>query len=90
MNLPNPLISKLKANKMMAKGLLCHLVSVNDLDHDVPFIDSLPVNEFLDVFREDLPVVPPLREIDFGIDLEPDTKPISIPPYIMAQKNSKS
>ena len=67
---------------MMAKGLLCHLVSVNDLDHDVPSIDSVPVvNEFLDVFPEDLPGVPPLREIDFGIDLEPDTKPISIPLY---------
>ncbi|XP_069150862.1 uncharacterized protein [Solanum lycopersicum] len=63
---PNPLISKLKANKMMAKGLLCHLVSVNDLDHDVPSIDSVPVvNEFLDVFPENLPGVPPLREIDF-------------------------
>ncbi|XP_069155812.1 uncharacterized protein [Solanum lycopersicum] len=63
---PNPLISNLKANKMMAKGLLCHLVSVNDLDHDVPSIDSVPVvNEFLDVFPEDLPGVPPLREIDF-------------------------
>ncbi|XP_069150443.1 uncharacterized protein [Solanum lycopersicum] len=44
--------------------------------------DSVPVvNEFLDVFPEDLPGVPPLREIDFGIELEPDTKPISIPPY---------
>ena len=48
---PNPLISNLKANKMMSKGLLCHLVSVNDLDHDIPSIDSVPVvNEFLDVF----------------------------------------
>ncbi|XP_069150399.1 uncharacterized protein [Solanum lycopersicum] len=87
---PNPLISNLKANKMMAKGLLCHLVSVNDLDHDVPSIDSVPVvNEFLDVFPEDLPGVPPLREIDFGIDLEPDTKPISIPPYRMAPAKLK-
>ncbi|XP_069155776.1 uncharacterized protein [Solanum lycopersicum] len=63
---PNPLISNLKANKMMAKGLLCHLVSVNDLDHDVPPIDSVfVVNEFQDVFPEDLPGVPPLREIEF-------------------------
>ena len=36
---PNPLISNLKSNKMMSKGLLCHLVSVNDLDHDIPSID---------------------------------------------------
>ena len=42
------------------------------------------VNEFLDVFPDDLPGVPPPREIDFGIDLEPNTKPISIPPYKMA------
>ena len=28
--------------------------------------------------------VPPLREVDFGINIEPDTKPISIPPYRMA------
>ena len=55
---------------MMSKGLLCHLVSVNDLDHDIPSIDSVPVvNEFLDVFLEYLRGVPPLGEIDFGIDL---------------------
>ena len=66
---------------MMSKGLLCHLVSVNDLDHDIPSIDSVPVvNEFQDVFPDDLPGISLPREIDFGIDLELDTKPISIPP----------
>ena len=39
------------------------------------------VNEFLDVFPEDFPGVASLREIDFVIDLEPDTKLISIPFY---------
>ena len=87
---PNPLISNLKANKMMSKGLLCHLVSVNGLDHDISSIDSVVVvNEFLDVFPDDLHGVPPLREIDFGIDFEPDTKPISIPPYRMAPAELK-
>ena len=47
------------------------------------------MNEFLDVFLEDLPGVPPLREIDFGINLELDTKPISIPPYRMAPAELK-
>ena len=52
------------------------------LDHDVPSIDSVPVvNEYLYVFTEDFPGIPPLREVDFGIDLEPGTKPISIPLY---------
>ena len=67
---------------MMSKGLLCHLVCINDLDHDIPSIESVPlVIEFEDVFPDDLPRVPPPREIYLGIDLEPDTKPISIPPF---------
>ena len=41
------------------------------------------VNDFQDVFPDDLPEVPPPQENDFGIDLEPDTKPITIPPYRM-------
>ena len=40
---PNPLISNLKVNKMMSKGLLCQLMSINDLDHDIPSIDSVRV-----------------------------------------------
>ncbi len=42
------------------------------------------MNEFIDVFPEELPGLPPEREIDFGIDLLPGTEPISIPPYRMA------
>ena len=42
------------------------------------------VNEFVDVFPEELPGLPPEQEVDFGIDLLPDTQPISIPPYRMA------
>ena len=41
------------------------------------------MNEFQDIFPNDLPGVPPPRDIDFGIDLEPDTKQISVPPYRM-------
>jgi len=36
------------------------------------------------VFPEGISGVPPKREIDFRIDLLPDTQPISIPPYRMA------
>ena len=87
---PSPLISNLKANKMMTKGLLCYIMSVNDLDHDIPSIDSvLVVKNFKDVFHDDLLGVPPLRDIDFSIDLEPDTKTILIPPYRMAPAELK-
>ena len=37
----------------------------------------------------DLPGVPPPWEIDFGINLEPDTKQISIPPYRISQAELK-
>ena len=74
----------------MSKGLLCHLLSVKNLDHDIPFIDSIPiVNEFQDVFPDDFPGVPPPREIDFGINLELDTKPIQIPPHRMSSAELK-
>ena len=42
------------------------------------------VNEFFDVFPEDLPGLPPDREIEFEIELAPGTEPISITPYRMA------
>ena len=67
---------------MMYKGLLCHLASDNDLDHDISSIDSVPiVNKFQVVFLDDLPTITLPRKIHFGIDLETKTKPISMPPY---------
>ncbi|XP_038711792.1 uncharacterized protein LOC120005987 [Tripterygium wilfordii] len=44
----------------------------------------LVVEEFMDVFPEDFLGLPPRREIEFVIDLLPDTKPISIASYHMA------
>ena len=45
---------------MMSKGLLCHLATVNDLDHDIPSIDLVHVvNEFQDVFPDYFTRVPP-------------------------------
>ena len=83
-------ISCLKAWKMIAKGCIYHLVRVRDENSKSPTIESVPVvNEFVDVFPEDLPGIPPEREIEFGIDLLPDTQPISIPPYRMAPAELK-
>ena len=63
---------------------------VKDLDSVVLPIELVPVvREFPEVFPNDLPRIPPEREIDFGIDLSPDTNPISIPPYRMASAELK-
>ena len=45
---------------------------------------SVPVlRDFPKVFLDDLPGIPPKREIEFGIDLFIDTQAISITPYWM-------
>ena len=83
-------ISYLRAIKMISKGYLYHLVRVKDSRLENPTPESvLVVCEFPDVFPEDLPGIFPEREIDFGIDLLPNTQPISIPPYRMAPAELK-
>jgi hypothetical protein len=42
------------------------------------------VEEFMDVFPEELPGMPPEREVEFYIDLIPRTAPIAKRPYRMA------
>ena len=63
-------ISYLKARKMISKGYLYHLVQVKDSSFESPTLESVPVvNEFPEVFPDDLSGVPPEREIDFGIEI---------------------
>ena len=40
--------------------------------------------EFVDVFPEELPGLPPHRDVDFGIELHPGISPISMTPHRMA------
>jgi hypothetical protein len=50
----------------------------------VPEIQDIPVVcEFLDVFPEDLPGLPPERDVEFVIELKPGTAPISRRSYRM-------
>jgi len=70
-------VSCLKARKMIYKGCIYHVVRVRDIDSETPTLESVPgVNEFPEVFPENLHSIPPERKIDFGIDLLPDTQPI--------------
>jgi hypothetical protein len=47
------------------------------------------VRKFLDVFPEELPRMPPDREVEFVIDLLPGTAPISKRPYRMSVEELK-
>jgi hypothetical protein len=44
------------------------------------------VRKFPDVFPDDLPGMPPERAIEFKIELQPDTTPISKAPYKMSRE----
>ena len=51
---------------------------------DSPNMSRIPVvRRYPDVFPEELPGLPPEREINFTIELIPGTGPISQPPYRM-------
>jgi hypothetical protein len=50
-------------------------------------LDIRIVSEYLDVFPEELPGMPPDREIEFVIELVPSTAPIFKRPYRMAAIN---
>ncbi|XP_049386266.1 uncharacterized protein LOC125850460 [Solanum stenotomum] len=82
---PVRIISCLRAKRLVSKGCLAFLAHLRDDTSKVPSIESVSiVCEFRDVFPSDLPGMPPDRDIDFCIELEPGTHPISIPPYRMA------
>ena len=49
-------------------------------DLDLPRV----VCEYGDVFPDELPGLPPHRDVDFGIELHPGTSPISMTPHKMA------
>ncbi|XP_050238193.1 uncharacterized protein LOC126687680 [Mercurialis annua] len=87
---PKNLISAIKAKRMMGKGCQAFLAVVRDLEGGCGDVHSVPiVNEFTDVFPEELPGLPPDRDIEFCIDVAPGTAPISIPPYRMAPAELK-
>ncbi|GJV70111.1 reverse transcriptase domain-containing protein [Tanacetum coccineum] len=46
--------------------------------------ETLIIREFPDVFPEDLPGIPPVRQVEFQIDLIPGAAPIARTPYRLA------
>ncbi|XP_049414730.1 uncharacterized protein LOC125877491 [Solanum stenotomum] len=63
-------VSCLKAREIISKRCIYHLVRVKDVESETPSLESVPVvNEFPEVFPDDLLGIPPEREIDFGIEL---------------------
>ncbi|GJV67112.1 hypothetical protein Tco_1482621 [Tanacetum coccineum] len=65
------------------------LASIKDTSLNGPHLDSHPVvQNFLDAFPDELPGLPPEREVEFTIELIPGAQPISKAPYRMAYNTS--
>ena len=78
-------ISATVARKMVQKGCEAYLAYVIDTVKARPSVSDIPtVSDFPDVFPEELPGLPPQREIEFAIDVVPGATPASITPYRMA------
>ena len=67
---PQNLISAINARKMLRKGSQGYLALVRDTTAEKTSISDVPVAcEFLNVFPDELPGLPPHREIELCIDV---------------------
>ncbi|VVA39362.1 PREDICTED: reverse mRNAase, partial [Prunus dulcis] len=78
------------AKRLLRKGCSGYLAHVVDTRKQELKLEDIPVvRDFPDVFPDDLPGLPPHREIEFTIELLPGTSPISQAPYRMAPAELK-
>ena len=67
------------------RGFVAYVMDVSVDSEGPESVDEVPiVREFPDVFPEDLPGVPPERQVEFGIELVPGAAPIAKAPYRLA------
>jgi len=80
------LISPREVVKALQDEAVCFMVVAKpEKKSMVEVIQSIPVvNEYADVFPDEVSGLPPSRDIDFTIDLIPSVGPVSMAPYRMA------
>ncbi|KAD2392825.1 hypothetical protein E3N88_39802 [Mikania micrantha] len=75
----------MKAHKCLRKGHTAVIALITEKPVAEKKIEDRPVVcEFPEVFPEDLPGLPPIRQVEFRIDLTPDAAPIARAPYRLA------
>ena len=81
---PRNLVSASKIEKYIRKGCEAYLAHVVDTRKENPSVLDIPtVCDFPDVFPEELPGLPPARDVEFTIEVMPGTIPVSMQPYRM-------
>ncbi|XP_071687339.1 uncharacterized protein [Rutidosis leptorrhynchoides] len=80
-----PLISMMKAKKLLAKGCDSFLAYVIDAKKEKKTVADIPVvRDFPEVFPDELLGLPPVREVEYRIDLMPGSTPVAKAPYRLA------
>ncbi|GJY49214.1 putative reverse transcriptase domain-containing protein [Tanacetum coccineum] len=84
------LCSVMKARRYLSRGCHAFMAHVINTNFEKKSVKDVPiVNEFLDVFPEELPGIPPERQVEFRIDLISGATPISKTPYRLALSEMK-
>ncbi|GJR45023.1 putative reverse transcriptase domain-containing protein [Tanacetum coccineum] len=79
------LISCIKTKRYISRGYQVFIAQVMEKKSDEKRLEDIPVvREFLEVFPEDLPGLPPIRQVEFQIDLIPGAAPVARAPYRLA------
>ncbi|GKG03479.1 hypothetical protein Tco_0311115, partial [Tanacetum coccineum] len=78
-----------RTQKYIEKGCQVYLAQVtskkaDDKSEEKRLEDVSIVQEFPEVFPEDLPGLPPTRQVEFQIDLVPGAAPVARAPYRLA------
>ncbi|KAJ0548297.1 putative nucleotidyltransferase, Ribonuclease H [Helianthus annuus] len=77
-------ISVMKTASYARKGSLVHMISIIIITKGKELKDIPVVSQFSDVFPEELPGLPPDKEVELRIHLLPGTAPIAKAPYRFA------
>ncbi|GJR57403.1 putative reverse transcriptase domain-containing protein [Tanacetum coccineum] len=88
------IISYTKIQEYMLKGCPVFWANINTKETEDKFekkrLEDVPiVQDFLDVFPEDLPGLPLTRQVEFQIDLIPGAAPVALAPYRLAPSEMK-
>ena len=86
---PLRMISALRASSLLRKGCQGFLAYIVNEENDLKLEDIAIVRDYPDVFLEDLPGLPPEREVEFTIDVALGIAPISKTPYRMSHLELK-
>nr|GEX56652.1 reverse transcriptase domain-containing protein [Tanacetum cinerariifolium] len=72
------LISCIKTKRYISRGCQNFMIQIMEKKSDEKRLEDIPVvKEFLDVFTEDLPGLPLVRQVEFQIDIIPRTTPVA-------------